>query len=73
MNTRTLNVVIVRRDTLTTSFQADGFHAAAREIARMLAGPASGLNLNDPVFIGSASAPRQEYSVGELVREVTAS
>ncbi len=64
------NVVIILKDARTTSFQANDFRSACLEMKRMLPDPFYALSMTDPVFIGSSDAHRQEYTVGELVREV---
>jgi hypothetical protein len=63
------NVVIILRDARTISFQANDFHGAAKEVARMFKDPCYGtMRGPDPVFIGHTTSLRAEYSVGELTR-----
>lgn len=64
------NVVVILKDARTTSFQANDFRSACLELKRMLPDTFYGMSMTDPVFIGSSDAHRQEYTVGELIREV---
>lgn len=67
------NVVVIHKDARTLRFQADDFRAACLELKRILPDPFYQLTESDPVFLGlvRGSSEAYQYTVGELIREVS--
>lgn len=67
----TTNVLIVQSNATPVTFQTEGFIMGAREVARMYGDKFYNLKMTDPVFMSTDGQGLSEYTVGELIREVS--
>lgn len=65
------NVLIVKSDATPVTFQTEGFIMGARKVAQMHGDKFYNLKTTDPVFMSTDREGLSEYTVGELIREVS--
>ena len=66
----TVNIVIIREDVTTVSFQANTIEEATKELVRMYKDPFWRLCSDDPMYVElPAPRGRTRYVLGEIVQQ----